>query len=76
MEIRFVVERLNVLIDQISQLEKRFQTLMVDQQKLLQTIPGLGKVWAPTVLAEILPVFQPDSKAGQSIPAHRGHAGG
>ena len=64
MEIRFVVERLNVLIDQISQLEKRFQTLMVDQQKLLQTIPGLGKVWAPTVLAEILPVFQPDSKHG------------
>ncbi len=64
MEIRFVVERLNVLIDQIRQLEKRFQTLMVDQQKLLQTIPGLGKVWAPTVLAEILPVFQPDSKHG------------
>ena len=64
MEIRFVVEGLNVLIDQIRQLEKRFQTLMVDQQKLLQTIPGLGKVWAPTVLAEILPVFQPDSKHG------------
>ena len=64
MEIRFVVERLNVLIDQIRQLEKRFQTLMVDQQKLLHTIPGLGKVWAPTVLAEILPVFQPDSKHG------------
>lgn len=64
MEIRFVVERLNVLIDQIAQLEKRWQTLMVDQQKLLQTIPGLGKVWAPTILAEILPVFHPENKHG------------
>ena len=57
MEIRFVVERLNVLIDQIRQLEKRFQTLMVDQQKLLQTIPGLGKV--PPSSPRSCPSFSP-----------------
>ena len=64
LEIRFVVERLNLLIEQIVQLEKRWQTLMVERRNLLQSIPGLGKVWAPTILAEILPVFQPEHKHG------------
>jgi transposase len=64
LEIRFVIERLNLLIEQIAQLEKRWQTMMVEQRNLLQSIPGLGKVWAPTILAEILPVFQPEHRHG------------
>jgi len=64
LEIRFVVERLNLLIAQISQLDQRMKEFLTEQQALLQSIPGLGKVWAPTVLAEILPVFHPESKHG------------
>jgi len=64
LEIRFLVERLNLLIEQIAQLDKRFAQLMVADQKLLQSIPGLGKVWAPTILAEILPVFHPELQHG------------
>jgi transposase len=63
-EVRFVVERLNLLIEQIARLDKRFAELLPAEQKLLQSIPGLGEVWAPTVLAEILPVFHPEMKHG------------
>ena len=38
--------------------------LLTDQQQLLQSIPGLGEVWTPTVLAEVLPVFDPDAQHG------------
>ena len=64
LEVRFIVERLNLLIDQIAQLDKRFSKLLSAQQKLLQSIPGFGKVWAPTVLAEVLPVFHPELQHG------------
>ena len=64
LEIRFLVERLNLLIEQIAKLDKRFAQLMVADQKLLQSIPGLGKVWAPTILAEVLPVFHPELQHG------------
>ncbi|SDU61478.1 Transposase IS116/IS110/IS902 family protein [Desulfobacula phenolica] len=30
----------------------------------MQTIPGIGPVWAPTILAEVLPVFHPEEKNG------------
>ena len=62
--IRFVVERLNLLVEQIAQIDQSLKEFLVEQQALLQSIPGLGKVWAPTVLAEILPVFHPESKHG------------
>lgn len=64
LEVRFVVERINLLIDQIDQLDRRIGTFLPDQQALLQSIAGLGPVWAPTILAEVLPVFHPDEKHG------------
>ena len=64
LEIRFIVARLNLLIEQIAQLDKRFAEFLPDEQKLLRSIPGLGKVWAPTVLAEVLPVFHPELQHG------------
>ncbi len=64
LEIRFLVERLNLLIEQIAKLDKRFGRLLHADQKLLQSIPGLGKVWAPTILAEVLPVFHPELQHG------------
>ena len=64
LEIRFVLERVNLLIEQIAQLDQRLKEFLTEQQVLLQSIPGLGKVWAPTVLAEILPVFHPECKHG------------
>ena len=64
LEIRFVVERLNLLIEQIAELDKRFVEFLPAEQELLESIPGLGKVWAPTILAEVLPVFHPELKDG------------
>jgi transposase len=64
LEIRFVMERVNLLIDQIAQLDEQLQDLMTEQQSLLRSVPGLGPVWAPTVLAEILPVFHPEDQHG------------
>lgn len=64
LEVRFIVERINLLLDQIAELTKRFAQFLPAEQKLLQSIPGLGKVWAPTVLAEVLPVFHPELKTG------------
>lgn len=63
-EIRFIVERLNLLIEQIARLDKRFAQFLPAQQQLLESIPGLGKVWAPTILAEVLAVFHPELKDG------------
>ncbi len=64
LEIRFVMERVNLLIDQIAQLDEQLRDLVSEQQTLLQSIPGLGPVWAPTILAEILPVFHPEDQHG------------
>lgn len=64
LEIRFVVERLNLLLDQIQQLDHRFDAFLTDQQQLLRSLPGIGPVWAPTLLAEILPVFHPELPHG------------
>ena len=66
LEVRFVVERLNLLLEQIARLDKRFGQFFPAEQKLLKSIPGLAKVWAPTILAEVLPVFHPESKDGAS----------
>ena len=42
LEIRFVVERLNLLIEQIAELDKRFVEFLPAEQELLESIPGLG----------------------------------
>ncbi len=63
-EVRFIVERLNLLIEQITQLDKRFASFLPARQKRLQFVPGLGRVWAPTILAEVLPVFHPELQHG------------
>ncbi len=64
LEIKFLVQRMNVLLEQIEKLEKQIKKYMKKNQRLLQTIPGIGPVWAPTILAEVLPVFHPDEKNG------------
>jgi len=64
LEIRFIVERLNLLIEQIAELDKRFVEFLPAEQQLLESIPGLGKVWGPTVLGEVFPVFHPELKDG------------
>jgi transposase len=64
LEVRFLVERINLLIDQIAQLDRRLGEFLPDEQQLLQSVAGLGKVWAPTVLAEVLPVFHPELQHG------------
>lgn len=64
LEIRFIVERINLLIEQIAQLDVRGKTLLSEQQHLLQSLPGVGPVWAATMLAEILPVFHPELPHG------------
>lgn len=64
LEVRFVVERINLLIEQIADLDGRFAAFLPEQQELLRSIPGLGPVWTPTLLAEVLPVFHPEEKHG------------
>lgn len=64
LEIKFLVQRMNILLHQIEELEKQAKKYMKKNQKLLQTIPGIGPVWAPTILAEVLPVFHPEEKNG------------
>jgi len=64
LEIKFLVQRMNILLEQIEELEKQIKKYMKENQKLLQTIPGIGPVWAPTILAEVLPVFHPNEKNG------------
>jgi transposase len=64
LEIRFGVDRLNLLICQIAELDRKFLEFIPQDQKLLKTIPGIGKVWAPTILAEVLPIFDPEQRNG------------
>lgn len=64
LEIRFLVQRMNLLIEQMDELGRQAKKHLKQEQKLLQSIPGIGPVWAPTILAEILPVFHPEEKNG------------
>ena len=64
LEVKFLVERMNVLVQQIAELDKQAKKLMQEKQELLQTIPGIGPVWSSTILAEALPVFHPEEKNG------------
>jgi transposase len=64
LEIRFIVQRLNLLTEQIQALDRQAKNHLKQGQKLLQSIPGIGPVWAATILAEVLPVFHPEEKNG------------
>lgn len=64
LEIRFLVQRMNLLTEQMDELERQAKKHLKQEQKLLQTIPGIGPIWAPTILAEVLPVFHPEEKNG------------
>ena len=64
LEIKFLVQRMNILLQQIDELEKQAKKHLKQGQKLLKTIPGIGPIWAPTILAEILPFFHPEEKNG------------
>lgn len=64
LQIRLVVEQLNLLLKQIDELDARFEPFLKPQQELLRSIPGIGAVWAPTLLAELLPVFDPENQRG------------
>lgn len=63
-EIRFIVQRMNLLSSQIEELCRQAKNHLDEQQQLLQSIPGIGPVWAATILAEVLPVFHPEKKTG------------
>ncbi len=63
-EIRFIVQRMNLLSFQIEELSRQAKNHLTEQQQLLQSIPGIGPVWAATILAEVLPVFHPEEKTG------------
>lgn len=63
-EIRFIVQRMNLLSSQIEELCRQAKNHLAEQQQLLQSIPGIGPVWAATILAEVLPVFHPKKKSG------------
>ena len=64
LEIRLLVERLNLLLRQIDELDKRFAEFFPDRQELIQSLPGIGPVWGPTILAEVLPFFHPELAHG------------
>jgi transposase len=49
-------------MEQMEALEKQAKKYLKQEQMLLQSIPGIGPVWAPTILAEISPVFHPGKK--------------
>ena len=64
LEIKFIVQRINLALTQVEQLDKRLKEHLKEKQTFLKSIPGIGEVWAPTILAEVLPFFHPDEKNG------------
>ncbi len=71
--VKYSIQQLNMLLDQIAQLDKLIQSPLKDLQTILKSIPGIGDVWAPTILAEIIPVFHPEHRDGaRKLVAHAG----
>ncbi|MBC8205160.1 MAG: IS110 family transposase [FCB group bacterium] len=66
LQIRMIVERLNLTLSHIKELDREAAGYFPELQRLLMTIPGIGKVWAPAILAEILSVFNPERRDGGS----------
>ena len=58
------MQRINLALTQVEQLDKRLKEHLKEKQTFLKSIPGIGEVWAPTILAEVLPFFHPDEKNG------------
>lgn len=66
LEIKIIVERLNLVLEHIKELDREMQNYFVNLQNLLKSLPGIAEVWAPTILAEVLPIFDPDRRDGGS----------
>lgn len=66
LEIRIVVERINLAIEHIKELDKRIKGYFKELQLLLMTLPGIAETWAPTILAEVLTIFDPERSDGGS----------
>jgi transposase len=64
LEIQFIMQRMNLLSSQIEELSRQAKNHLNQEQKLLQSISGIGPVWVPTILAEVLPFFHPEEKNG------------
>lgn len=63
-QIRIILEDLNLNLRHIAELDKEAAGYFKELQELLMSLPGIGPVWAPTILAEALPFFHPDKKDG------------
>lgn len=64
LQIKYLLEQLDLLLTQIAELDREIKQYFQEIQRLLKTIPGLGQVWSPTVLAEVMPVFHPENPNG------------
>jgi transposase len=64
LEIQVVLQRVNLLVDQIKMLDRKIKNFVPEEQELLKTIPGVKDVWAPTILGEAKPFFHPERKNG------------
>ena len=71
--IKYAIQQLNMLLDQVAELDKILKSFLKAEQEILQSIPGIGGVWAPMILAEIMPIFQPENVDGsRKLVAHAG----
>jgi len=73
MEITMCLQRLELYQRQCAALEDEFKNQLGPQQALLRSIPGIGPVWAATILAEVLPIFDPaHQEGGKKFVAYAG----
>ena len=63
-QIRIILEDLNLNLQHIAELDQETAAYLKEQQILLKSLPGIGPVWAPAILAEALPFFNPERKNG------------
>ena len=63
-QIRILLEDLNLNLKHVAELDKAIAAFLPQKQSLLKSLPGIGQVWAPTILAEIMPFFNPERKDG------------
>ena len=71
LQMKYLLEQLNLLLKQIAELDKEVQAYFTDIQRLLQSIPGIGKVWSATILAEVISVFHPERRDGGDAFVHK-----
>ena len=63
-QIRILLEELNLNLQHIGELDQETAAYLKEQQDLLKSLPGIGPVWAPAILAEVLPFLNPERKNG------------